>query len=159
MLRIRLSRIGKRNKAQFRVTVSESRRSPMGRYIEILGFYNPHTKEKVFKEERIKYWLSKGAKPSATIHNFLVDAGIIKEEKVISWKPKKKENKEEKEQKKQETGAEVKAEDKKESKKEEAKAKREDKKDDEEKEKKKETVKPEGEAKQKANIAEKNKKA
>lgn len=90
MLKIRLSRVGKRNKAQFRVTVADGRRAPAGKFIEILGHYNPHTKEKVFKNERIGYWISKGAKPSATVHNFLIDAGIIKGEKVTSWKPKKK---------------------------------------------------------------------
>ena len=90
MLRIRLSRVGKKNKAQFRVTVADGHRAPTGKFIEILGHYNPHTKEKVFKQERIEYWISKGAKPSATIHNFLVDAGIIKGKKATSWKPKKK---------------------------------------------------------------------
>ncbi len=90
MLKIRLSRVGKKNKAQFRVTVADGRRTPTGKFIEILGHYNPHTKERVLKNERIEYWISKGAKPSATVHNFLVDAGIIKGEKVTSWKPKKK---------------------------------------------------------------------
>lgn len=90
MLKIRLSRVGKRNKAQFRVTVADGRRAPAGKFIEILGHYNPHTKERVLKNERIEYWISKGAKPSATVHNFLVDAGIIKGDKVTSWKPKKK---------------------------------------------------------------------
>ncbi|MCK5466455.1 30S ribosomal protein S16 [Candidatus Parcubacteria bacterium] len=90
MLRIRLSRVGKKNKAQFRITVADGHRAPTGKFIEILGHYNPHTKEKFFKQERIEYWISKGAKPSATIHNFLVDAGIIKGKKVTSWKPKKK---------------------------------------------------------------------
>ena len=90
MLRIRLSRVGKRNKAQFRVTVAEARRAPSGRFIEILGHYDPHTKEKVFNKERIEYWISKGAKLSATMNNFLVDAKIVKGEKVTSWKPKKK---------------------------------------------------------------------
>ncbi|MCK4892084.1 MAG: 30S ribosomal protein S16 [Candidatus Pacebacteria bacterium] len=103
MLRIRLSRVGKKNKAQFRVTVADARRSPTGKFIEILGHYNPHTKEKVFKNERIEYWISKGAKPSPTIHNFLVDAGIIKGEKVTSWKPKKKEKSEEKKVKESKT--------------------------------------------------------
>lgn len=83
--------MGKKNKAQFRVTVAEARRAPTGRFIEILGHYDPHTKERVFNKERIEYWISKGAKPSATMNNFLVDAGIIKGEKVTSWKPKKKE--------------------------------------------------------------------
>ena len=97
MLRIRLSRVGKKNKAQFRLTVADGKRSPTGRFIEILGYYNPHSKEKVFKEDRIKYWMSKGAKPSSTVHNFLLDAGIIKGEKVKSWSPKKKKDEDKKE--------------------------------------------------------------
>lgn len=99
MLRIRLSRVGKKNKAQFRITVADGHRAPTGKFIEILGHYNPHTKEKVFKQKRIEYWISKGAKPSATIHNFLVDAGIVKGKKVTSWKPKKKKEGDKKEEK------------------------------------------------------------
>ncbi len=118
MLRIRLSRVGKKNKAQFRVTVADARRSPTGKFIEILGHYNPHTKEKIFKNERIEYWISKGAKPSPTIHNFLVDAGILKGEKVTSWKPKKKE-------KSKEEAKEAKTEENKKSEKEEVKPEKE----------------------------------
>ncbi len=99
MLRIRLSRVGKKNKAQFRITVADGHRAPTGKFIEILGHYNPHTKEKVFKQERIEYWISKGAKPSATIHNFLVDKGIIKGKKMVSWKPKNKKGEDKKEEK------------------------------------------------------------
>lgn len=95
MLRIRLSRVGKRNNAQFRITVADGHRAPSGKFIEILGHYNPHTKEKVFKDERLQYWISKGAKPSSTVHNFLIDAGILKGDKVTSWMPKKKEMTEE----------------------------------------------------------------
>ncbi len=91
MLRIRLSRGGKKNNAQFRVTVADGHRAPSGKFIEILGHYNPHTKEKVFKAERIQHWISKGAQPSATVHNLLIEAGVITGEKVTSWKPKKKE--------------------------------------------------------------------
>lgn len=98
MLRIRLSRGGQKNHAKFRVTVADGRRAPSGKFIEILGHYNPHTKERVFKAERVKYWLSKGAKPSNTVHNFLVEAGILKGEKVTSWRPKKKEMTEEEKQ-------------------------------------------------------------
>ena len=100
MLRIRLSRVGKKNKAQFRVTVADARRSPTGKFIEILGHYDPHTKKKVFKQERIEYWISKGAKPSATIHNFLIDAGIIKGDKMIAWRPKRRKGEEKKMEKK-----------------------------------------------------------
>lgn len=91
MLRIRLSRVGKTNNAQFRITVADGHRAPSGKFIEILGHYNPHTKEKVFKEERILHWIARGAQPSPTVHNLFVDAGIIKGAKVTSWVPKKKE--------------------------------------------------------------------
>jgi len=112
MLRIRLSRVGKKNKAQFRVTVADARRSPTGKFIEILGHYDPHTKEKVFKQERIEYWISKGAKPSATIHNFLIDAGIIKGDKVVAWRPKKKKGDGKEEEKKVDKPAKEKKEEK-----------------------------------------------
>lgn len=95
MLRIRLSRGGKKNNSQFRVTVADGRRAPSGKFIEILGHYDPHTKEKSFKKDRVEYWIARGAQPSATVHNFLVDAGILKGDKVASWSAKKKEGKEE----------------------------------------------------------------
>lgn len=92
MLRIRLSRGGKKNNAQFRITVADGHRAPSGKFIEILGHYNPHTKERVLKADRIKYWISRGAQPSATVHNFLITDGIVTGEKVTSWTPKKKES-------------------------------------------------------------------
>lgn len=113
MLKIRLARTGKKNKAQFRLVVAEKTRAVSKKFVEILGHYNPHSKEKVFKKERIQYWISQGAQPSATVHNFLVDAGIIKGKKVTSWKPKKKS-----EEEKQKEAEKIKA-------KEEAKAKKE----------------------------------
>ncbi|MEA1936598.1 MAG: 30S ribosomal protein S16 [Patescibacteria group bacterium] len=125
MLRIRLSRVGKKNKAQFRVTVADARRSPTGKFIEILGYYNPHTKEKVFKQERIEYWISKGAKPSATVHNFLVDAGVIKGDKIVAWRPKKKKRDEKEAEQKTEKKAEEPISPKEEIKKEEVKDKTE----------------------------------
>ncbi|MCK5413180.1 MAG: 30S ribosomal protein S16 [Candidatus Pacebacteria bacterium] len=90
MLRIRLSRVGRKNMAQFRITVADIKRSPTGKFIEIIGNYNSHTKEKVFKKDRAEYWISKGAQPSPTVYNLFVDAGVIKGDKVTSWRPKKK---------------------------------------------------------------------
>ena len=90
MLRIRLSRVGRKNMAQFRITVADIKRSPTGKFIEIIGNYNSHTKEKVFKKDRAEYWISKGAQPSPTVYNLFVDTGIIKGDKVTSWRPKKK---------------------------------------------------------------------
>ena len=90
MLEIRLQRFGKKNSPSFRVVLTEHKNPPRGKFIEILGFYNPKSKEKNFKKEKIEYWLSKGVKTSPTVHNLLVNEGIIKGKKVRAWKPKRK---------------------------------------------------------------------
>ena len=130
MLRIRLARTGKKNKAQFRLVVAEKARAANKKFVEILGHYNPHSKEKVFKKERIQYWISKGAQPSPTVHNFLIDLKIIKGKKVVSWKPKKKTEEEKKAEVKaevKENKSEAKKEDKEETEKEEKKESEEEK--------------------------------
>lgn len=50
--------------------------------MEILGTYNPKAGEKNLENEKIKYWISKGAKPSDTMHNFLVHDKIIEGKKI-----------------------------------------------------------------------------
>lgn len=77
MLAIRFNRTGRKNRAHFRIVVQEHTVAPNGRHVEIVGSYNPHTKEGVFKEERIKYWLEKGAQLSDSVHNLLVGKKII----------------------------------------------------------------------------------
>jgi len=90
MLKIRLQRIGRKNDPSFRVVLTDSKNSTKsGRFLEILGTYNPKADVKVFEGEKIKYWLSKGAKLSDTMHNFLVHGKII-EGKKINVLPKKK---------------------------------------------------------------------
>jgi small subunit ribosomal protein S16 len=96
MLKIRLQRIGKRGQAYFRVVVLEHTTKPKGKYLEFLGSYDPHKNELKIDRERIKYWLSKGAKLSETVNNLLVERKIIEGEKVKVWKPKSKKKKEEK---------------------------------------------------------------
>jgi small subunit ribosomal protein S16 len=91
MLVIRLTRIGKRNQPSYRVVLAEKGRPVKGKFIEILGNYNPRLKTKALKSERIKYWLSKGAQASPTVHNMLVSEKIIPGPKVKAWRPKKKE--------------------------------------------------------------------
>ena len=90
MLKIRLQKVGKKNAPSYRVVLTEHTAPPQGRFIEILGFYNPRLKQKNFKKERIEHWLSKGAQASPTVHNLLVDAKIIEGEKLKAWKAKKK---------------------------------------------------------------------
>lgn len=93
MLTIRLSRIGKKKQPMYRLIISEKARDPYGRALEILGSYNPFSKELQAKNDRINYWISKGAGISDTVNNLLIDKGIIKGDKVRSSKSKKKEEK------------------------------------------------------------------
>jgi small subunit ribosomal protein S16 len=90
MLKIRLQRTGKRGQAYFRVVVLEHTTKPKGKYLELLGSYDPHKNELSVKADRVKHWLSMGAHLSETINNLLVGKGIIEGEKVTVWKPKKK---------------------------------------------------------------------
>lgn len=90
MLRIRFTRTGKRNQPYFRIVIAEHWRKIKGKYIEILGHYNPRSKEINLKKDRIKYWLSVGAQASPTIHNLLVNNKIIKKPKIKASKTKKK---------------------------------------------------------------------
>jgi len=97
MLKIRLQRVGKKNSPSYRVVLAEHTAPPQGKFIEILGHYNPRKKEKGFRKERIEHWLSKGAQLSPTVYNLLVDEGILKGIKIKAWRPKKKAKEEAKE--------------------------------------------------------------
>ncbi|KKS65731.1 MAG: 30S ribosomal protein S16 [Parcubacteria group bacterium GW2011_GWA1_42_7] len=90
MLTIRLARRGKKNQPSFRVVLAEKGRSAQGKFIEILGNYDPIKKTKSLKAERITHWISKGAQPSPTVHNLLVSEKIIDAKKIKAWRPKKK---------------------------------------------------------------------
>lgn len=85
MLSIRLSRVGKKNFAYFRVVVMDKQKSAKGRALEVLGAVNPHKKEISLKKERILYWIGVGAQPSDRVHNILISQEVIKGKK----RPKK----------------------------------------------------------------------
>jgi small subunit ribosomal protein S16 len=90
MLKIRLQRIGRKNDPSFRAVLTDSKNSTKsGKFLEILGTYNPKAGEKVLNADRIKYWISQGAQCSPTMHNFLVHDKTI-EGKKINVLPKKK---------------------------------------------------------------------
>jgi small subunit ribosomal protein S16 len=81
-LKIRLSRGGAKKQPFYRIVVADSRSPRDGRFIERLGTYNPMVAKDsenriTLKEERIKYWLSQGAKPSDRVARFLGHADII----------------------------------------------------------------------------------
>ncbi len=76
-VKIRLKRIGAKNKPAFRIVVADSRSPRDGRFIEELGTYLPEKKGNNYTLdlERAKYWLSKGAQPSETVASFIKRAG------------------------------------------------------------------------------------
>ncbi|MCX6757663.1 MAG: 30S ribosomal protein S16 [Candidatus Nomurabacteria bacterium] len=90
MLKIRLQRIGRKNDPAFRAVLTDSKNSTKsGKFLEILGTYNPKAGLVNFEVDRIKHWLSKGAQASDTMHNFLVHNKAI-EGKKKNVLPKKK---------------------------------------------------------------------
>ncbi len=102
MLKIRLQRVARKHIPIFRVVLTDSRNSTKsGKFHEVLGSFNLMTDEKRVDAERVKHWLSKGAQPSGTVHNFLVSERII-EGKKINVLPKRRPVKKE-EAKKEET--------------------------------------------------------
>jgi small subunit ribosomal protein S16 len=70
---MRLTRVGSKKNPIYRVVVADSRSPRDGRFIEIVGRYNPQTDPSTidFDEERVKDWLSKGAQPSNTVKRLL----------------------------------------------------------------------------------------
>ena len=92
MLMIRLQRFGRKNDPNFRFVLTDKRNATKsGKFLEILGFLNPKTKQKKLEAERIKYWISKGAKVSPTVHNMLISEKIIEGKKINVVPPPKKE--------------------------------------------------------------------
>lgn len=89
MLVIRLKRTGRRNDPSFKIVVGEKIYSPKsGKHLDYLGSYNPHTKVAVLDEEGIKKWMAQGAQLSDTMHNLMINKGVIKGKK-INVLPKK----------------------------------------------------------------------
>ncbi|MFY9462812.1 MAG: 30S ribosomal protein S16 [Candidatus Sungiibacteriota bacterium] len=82
MLMIRFQRVGRKNDPAFRVVLCERTAKPKTSGIEALGSYHPKTKAIVLKNERILYWMSKGAQVSPSVHNLLVKKGVMKGKKI-----------------------------------------------------------------------------
>lgn len=90
MLKIRLQRIGKPGQAHFRMVVVEHARRVKGKYLELLGSYDPHKKTLQAKNDRVQYWVGQGVQLSPTVNNLLITHNVIQGNKVKAWKPKKK---------------------------------------------------------------------
>ncbi len=78
MLKIRLQRIGRKNAPSFRLVLTDSRNSTKsGKSLEILGFHDFQKDGTQLKNDRITYWISKGAQVSDTAHNLLITHKVI----------------------------------------------------------------------------------
>ena len=79
-VKLRLKRMGRTNRAYFRLSAIDSRKARDGRVIEELGHYDPIEKDKakqfVAKLDRCKYWLDQGAVPSETVSSLLKKSGL-----------------------------------------------------------------------------------
>ncbi|HVA38213.1 MAG TPA: 30S ribosomal protein S16 [Candidatus Dormibacteraeota bacterium] len=79
MVRIRLRRMGAKKQPTYRFVVADARSPRDGRFIEVLGHYNPRTEPKtvVVDVEKAKAWIAKGAQPSETVRRLFAEQGIV----------------------------------------------------------------------------------
>lgn len=108
MLAIRLRRTGKKGQPSYRIVVADERASVYGKYLEMLGHYNPNTKVVVLNNEQALEWMNKGAKPTNTVSKIFAKQGlkhnsiVIKKFKAISKKELEAQKAEEEKQKAEE---------------------------------------------------------
>ncbi len=78
MVKIRLSRVGKKKQPFYRVVVADSRAARDGAYVEVVGHYNPRTEPTTIEldADKIRGWLSKGAQPTERVAKLLAAQGI-----------------------------------------------------------------------------------
>ncbi len=79
MVKIRLRRVGAKHRPSYRVVVADSRSPRDGRFIEIIGHYNPLTDPSTvnINEEKALKWLKLGAQPTDTVYSLLRKSGIV----------------------------------------------------------------------------------
>jgi small subunit ribosomal protein S16 len=70
---MRLTRVGSKKRPSYRIVVIDKRKAQNGRFLEIVGRYNPRSEPAVIEvnADRAKYWLSQGAQPSETVRSLL----------------------------------------------------------------------------------------
>ena len=79
MVKIRLRRVGAKKQPSYRIVVADSRSPRDGRFIEVIGFYNPRTEPETLQvqEDRALHWLSVGAQPTESAHRLLNTTGTM----------------------------------------------------------------------------------
>jgi small subunit ribosomal protein S16 len=79
MVRLRFRRVGMRGQPSYRIVAADKESPRDGRYLEILGFYNPRTEPATItvKEDRVFHWMQNGAKPTESVGQVLKVAGTL----------------------------------------------------------------------------------
>jgi len=79
MVKLRLRRVGAKKQASYRIVATDSRSPRDGRFIEVIGFYNPRTEPETvqLKEDRALYWLSVGAQSTDAVTRLLKKMGTL----------------------------------------------------------------------------------
>jgi small subunit ribosomal protein S16 len=96
MVKIRLRRMGAKKQPTYRFVITDSRSPRDGRFIEIVGHYNPRSVPKtvVVNDEKVKEWLAKGAQPSDPVRRLLAERGLVDRGFIPETKRAKKSKKE-----------------------------------------------------------------
>jgi len=79
MVRIRLRRIGLKGQPSYRIVAADKESPRDGRFLEILGFYNPRTDPSTLtvKEDRVFHWMKNGARPSESVEQIFKSSGTL----------------------------------------------------------------------------------
>ena len=79
MVKIRLRRVGAKKQPSYRIVIADSRSPRDGRFIEMVGFYNPRTEPETveYEEERVLFWLGEGAQPTDAVARLLEKRGTL----------------------------------------------------------------------------------
>ena len=94
MVKIRLTRIGRRKIPAYRVVVIDSKKARDGKYIESVGHYDPRSKEVKINLDRIEYWISKGAQPTVRVAKIIAKDKDKEMEKEKEKEPEQDQDKE-----------------------------------------------------------------
>lgn len=79
MVRIRLRRVGLKGQPSYRIVAADKENARDGRFLEILGFYNPRTNPSTIniKEERVYHWMKNGAQPTEAVEQVFKTIGVM----------------------------------------------------------------------------------
>ena len=85
MIKLRLRRMGAKKRPFYRIVAAEHSSPRDGRFIEVIGHYNPLTEPAtlVVKEDRARHWISVGAQPTETVAHLLTKIGVLADGKLV----------------------------------------------------------------------------